>query len=74
MRSKVKKGAALGYGMIRSLFSTRMAPGARMAFTKGSGVINVELNLGQVQEQNDALLAVDCPEGEFEDIEQVKIL
>jgi hypothetical protein len=56
------------------LFSTRMAPGARMAFAKGSGVRNVELNFGQAQEQNDALLAVDSPEGEFEDIEQGNIL
>jgi hypothetical protein len=60
--------------MTRSLFSTRMAPGARMAFAKGSGVRNVELNFGQAQEQNDALLAVDSPEGEFEDIEQGNIL
>jgi hypothetical protein len=45
-----------------------------MAFAKGSGVKNVELNLGQAQEQNDALLAVDSPKEEFGDIEQGNIL
>jgi len=47
MRPRVREREVLSrYGMTRSLFSTRMAPGARMAFPKGSGVRNVELNLG----------------------------